>query len=290
MNFLNTYKNKKWFILIEDMLKRFKNHRLKASSAEIAYFILLSIFPFFMVLLNLFSRFSITNPEMISEVVKLLPVELQPLIKTILLDFQIGFGSDLQLIVVVVLGIYSTSLGIQPIINSCNLAFNEEDKRSGLKLIIISLVYIISFITLIFILLITRVVGEQIFNFIYDYFKLPKFISNIWYFVKNIIAPIMIITVLYLLNCYSLSKELRKKVGFWGFLPGTILSAVLMMILSFIFSIRSNSYTLTYGSISNVIMLIIWLYSMGTSLIIGFELNGALYEMRNKIQEDIVVK
>lgn len=268
---------------VDQMLWRIKYHRMKASCAEVAYFTLLSLFPFFMILLNVFSRISIAHADLVSEVLSVFPSEVRPVIDSVIIDLQTGFGSTSQLLITIAVAIYSASLGIKSMIMSCSLAFEDNYRKQGLKLVIAGLIFTVAFIALLVLLFITEILGDRIFSFIFEFFSFPSVVGKIWYYVKNIVTPIYIALIIFLLNRYSVTREIRKEVSLFGVLPGAVVSTLLMIFLSSVFSFQvsnTDRYAITYGSISSVIMLIVWLYLMGISLILGFEINGTLYEMK----------
>lgn len=292
-NILQKIKNKKSVMIIDQLLWRFTNTNIQAYSAQIAYFTLLSIFPFLVVLLNIISRFSIVNPEAVNQVISILPPEAQSITQAVLSDLTIGFGSDLQLIISILGGLYSASLGVKPIITTCAQSFGIKEGKKGIKLIITGFVFTLGFIAMLNLLFITKLLGDKIFELISDFLHLPDFISTIWYYIGHLLTPIYMVLTLYLINRYSLPREERRKIAKRHMIPGAILSTALMVLLSSVFSLvnsYSNKYALTYGSISGVIILIVWLFLMGNCLILGFELNGSIYEIYTKSKDELKEK
>lgn len=286
--FLKSIKNKKFIKFIDQLVWRIQNHRIDASSAQMAYFTLLSLFPFFMLMLNLISTLSLTYSEIIPNIINLFPEDVRSMIYGVIIDLNIGFGGNLQLILTSLGTLYSASFGINSMIFACNLAFGSEKEKSGIVLILKALIFTFAFMILILLLFITGIMGDKIFSDIVSFFKLPKFTYTIWYYFKNVFVPAYIILMLNILNRFSLPKHIRTKIKRYHLLPGAFISMALMMLLSYIFAFRtsnSDSYAITYGSLSTVIMLIVWLYLMGTSLVIGFEVNGTIYYMLNKPED-----
>lgn len=270
------------------MLWRIKYNRMKSSSAELAYFTLLSLFPFFIILLNVFSRISLIHSNVISDILMVFPNEIRSLVQTVIADLQMGFGSTVQLVVTILGAVYSAGLGIKSMIISCNLAFEKNEQKKGISLTVTGLMFTVAFVVLIILFFVTGILGDTIFNFLSDFFKFPSAAEKVRYYVENIVTPIYMVLIIFLLNRYSVTKNVRKKLGFRGSIAGAAVSAGLMIVLSTLFSLRisnTDSYAITYGSISSVIMLIIWLYLMGSCLVLGFEINGALYEIKNYSQK-----
>lgn len=280
---IKKYQHHKALMLVDQLLWRMAHHRTKASAAELAYFTLLSLFPFFVVLLNVFSRLSSAHAGNIADIIAVFPAGLRPILQSVIEDVRLGFGSDLQLLIAIAGALYSASLGIRPMIRSCNLAFEVKEPQKGLGLIIKGLIFTVAFVGLIVLLFITEFFGHQVFEWLFDFFNLTAAFHTVTPYIRYLIIPSYMSLLIFLLNRYSLDKQTRKMTSFWSVLPGAVTSSLLMLLLSYLFSVQiaySNRYAVTYGSISNVIMLIVWLYLIGTALMIGFEINGALYDLK----------
>lgn len=283
--FWNKSKDHKVVLFLDLLGWRIHHHRLQASGAQLAYFTLLSIFPFLIVLLNIISRMSLLYRNVVDDIITLFPAEAGDVIYLVLSDLRLGFGSDLQLILSLLGALYSASLGIKPMITTCNLAYGYKEHKKGLNLMITSLLFTLAFIALILLLFTTELLGDRIFRFIAGFFSFPRPAYHLWYLVKNLLTPLYMLLLLFLLNRYSLPKAVRRNIKRKEILPGAILTMLLMIFLSSVFTLgtaNSEKYAITYGSISGVIILIVWLYLMGASLVLGFEINGVLHDMCGK--------
>ena len=80
---------------------------------------------------------------------------------------------------------------------------------------------------------------------------------------------------------YALSLDERRfKSGIW---PGVLASLAAWVGLSMLFSLyveRAARYSLIYGSIGTIIVLLLWLYLSATTLIMGAEFNSVVLETR----------
>lgn len=282
INILKKYHEHPIVMFIDQLYSRTIQNRLQASSAQLAYFTLLSLFPFMMILLNVLTRISILHPNSIQELLSYLPKDIQSVMNLVINDLQLGFGSNLQLTLAIFGGLYSASLGIRPMIQACNLAFDLEENKEGVKVILTSLFSVGGLIFLIIGLFIVKSIGDQVVKYVVTWLDLPNFLLTIWYTLSYLLTPLFLVGILYLLNRYSLTKAARTNIPKKYMLPGAVLSTVLMMALTSLFSYQinySDKYAITYGSISGVIILIVWLYLMSTALVLGFEINGTLYSM-----------
>jgi membrane protein len=82
-----------------------------------------------------------------------------------------------------------------------------------------------------------------------------------------------------LLYKYSPCVENRRKIKLRNTLPGSLFSALGWMITSIIFSYYVNNfsrYTVTYGSVGGIIVLLIWLYIVSIIVVLGGEINATI--------------
>ena len=129
---------------------------------------------------------------------------------------------------------------------------------------------LILFVTIVF-LVSGEVLGNQIFKILS--------ISNTFEFVWNLIrvlVPIItmafVFSVLYILIPY-------RKVKFIEVFPGVIFTMVAWLTISLLFSYFVNNFTNyanIYGSISGIIILLIWLNLSCLFLLLGGEINAAV--------------
>ena len=79
---------------------------------------------------------------------------------------------------------------------------------------------------------------------------------------------------------YGLAQETRSVHYVW---PGVLFSLTAWMVLSLLFSLyveNAANYSVIYGSIGAIIVLLLWLYLSATMMIMGAEFNSVLMEMK----------
>ena len=95
-----------------------------------------------------------------------------------------------------------------------------------------------------------------------------------------VIIPLFYFTIAFI---YKHAPATHEK---WRlFSPGTTLATILMILLTFIFSVWVNkfgTYNKVYGSIGTILILMIVVYFNAMILLIGFELNVSIYALQEK--------
>ena len=112
-------------------------------------------------------------------------------------------------------------------------------------------------------------------------FGLPAFIAELWAKLRFPLAAVVGYFALFLL--YALAQDGRQP---WrNIWPGTLAALTAWMGLSWLYAWYVEHiahYSLLYGSIGTVIVLLIWLNLSATALIMGAELNGTLISLRKE--------
>ena len=122
-------------------------------------------------------------------------------------------------------------------------------------------------------------VGERMLAYAVVHFRLPAFLAELWVRLRYPAAGLSGYFALSFL--YGLAQDQwRPWRDLW---PGTLFSLAAWMALSVLYSLYVDNfadYSLLYGSIGTVIVLMIWLYLSAVTLIMGAELNGTLISLR----------
>lgn len=105
---------------------------IKTAAAMLAYFLIFSIFPFFIVLLNIVSFFFKGKEVDIINFFEKVPEEIGQTITSVLVSL-INSSSSALLSISIIIALWSGSNGIVQLINKVNEAFGHEPSRSFFK-------------------------------------------------------------------------------------------------------------------------------------------------------------
>jgi membrane protein len=239
-------------------------------SAQASFFIILSVFPFIMLLLTSIKYTKISKALLLSLALKIMPDPIDPLIVSIIDELYRNAGSALVSISVI-LAIWSASKGVLSMIRGLNNIYHFDDKRNYFVIRFLSAVYTLIFLVAIVVSLLLLVFGRSIYARIEETsFTLYGLIG--FFLRQRLIISIIILTFLFLVIYRVLPSQ---KYSFKSLLPGALFSALGWIISSYLFSIYfkyfPNSYT--YGSLSTFIILMLWIYAGMYILFIGAEIN-----------------
>lgn len=125
-------------------------------------------------------------------------------------------------------------------------------------------------------------VGGSVLNLCADYFHFSAILTDgfieLWSTLRFVFLGCIVFLALAVL--YGLAQETRSVHYVW---PGVLFSLTAWMILSLLFSLyveNAANYSVIYGSIGAIIVLLLWLYLSATMMIMGAEFNSVLMEMK----------
>lgn len=279
-------KKQKFYRILNIFIDSIKANDIPGTSAEIAYYLIMSIFPFIIFFLNILSRTPIANQEVLDSMLLVLPDQAQAIFESFVSEIVVS-SSDTLLSVSILLILWSGSRGIYAIIKAVNRAYDLEQPYAGIKFKILSLVFTVALSGLIIIVLATLVFGEIIGSKIFTYFNATKVFLMIWNILRIIIPLLAMIIMFALLYKFSISGNKEFKTTIIETLPGATFTTIGWLLYSFGFSFYVNnfaSYSATYGSLGGVIILLLWLYMTSMLIVIGGEINASykIYKLQFK--------
>lgn len=260
--------------LIRAFIKKISNDGISALSAHAAFFVLISFFPFVMFLLTLLSYFPDFSETLPSVNLSFLPNTVSSMIVQAFTELSDRANGTI-LSVTVVLAIWSASRGILSIMRGLNSIHNIRETRNYIVTRIMATVYTIAFAVLLLVMILIFVFGNQLTLWLVGRFPtLGDFALLIISF--RTAVGISVLILFFLLIFISLPN---RKTSFWRELPGAVLTATGWVGFSFLFSFYVNNfsnYTAIYGSLTAIVLCMLWLYACMYILFIGAEINSIL--------------
>ncbi len=259
-----------------EIVKRIKSHHIESFSSQIAFFMLLSIFPYLIILFMILSQMSVSYAQEMTSIYNMIPDDAAKIIKDYLeYSAEITGGGGLSSLVVV--SIWMSSNAMTALMKAFNVAYNIEETRNYFKRKVIGIVCTMLTILLIITALIIPNVAMILMSYIRKYLTIPEMNMQLFINIKNIMSLLVFIFVLGGLYVILPNKKIRAK----EVIPGTIFSFFSLVFISYLFSYFVNEYSkysLVYGGLAAVIILLIWLFICGLIIMFGAELNSIISE------------
>lgn len=263
---------KKILILGKQFYQRVENVDVFGLAAQLAYFFLLSLFPFLLFLLNLIGYLPLDAQVILDTIATYAPPQVMELINN-----NIGQMLNQQnggLLSIGIIGtLWAASNGVNAITKAFNRAYEIENNRSFFFGRLIAILLTIAIVIVIIIALILPVFGRMIGLYLFSIFGLSEDFLQTWEtFRWGISSAIFFIVLLFL---YKLAPH--KRIYFKTVIIGTAFATISWQFVSWIFSfyvITIGDYSATYGSLGVVIILMFWFYLFGIIIILGGVLNA----------------
>jgi len=149
------------------------------------------------------------------------------------------------------------------------------------------LLYTVTLIVTIALTLSLMTFGERALWYTVEHFHLPEFLAKLWVTLRFPVAGAVSFLALFLL--YALAQDTIQPLK--NICPGVLFSLAAWMAFSWLYSYYANHfshYSVLYGSIGAVIVVLIWLNLSAFTLILGAEMNGVLISMRkDRLEQNV---
>lgn len=248
-----------------------KQDYVNAFSGQAALFIIISVFPIVIMLLNIIQFLPITKTDFQKAVIYVLPDSFSALAYNIIEELYLK-SSGTMLSVSALATLWSASRGTLAIANGMNAIYGIKETRNYVVLRLISCLYTVSFVAIIIFSLSILVFGNSIYGIIASKFPIFEALAATFISLRVLIA--LCLLMLFFTFIYMVMPN--RKVHFRYQIPGALFSSAGWMAFSFVFSVyidNFNNYSNTYGSLTAIVLLMLWLYICMYILFLGGEIN-----------------
>lgn len=269
-------------IFIDQLVYRIGDDAVFATGTQLTYFLILSVFPFIIVFLNILSYTPLVREDVLMNILQYLPYETQVIINEFVSDIIVGSSQEL-LSFAAIAGLWTASSGVKSIIKAINRAYDYKETRSYFKIKFISIIFTLALLLMLTLVFLTLVFGEILGIQLFALFGQKELFLSLWTNTRSLITSAYMVLIFALLYKYSPCVEKRREIKLRRALPGGIFTTLGWIITSYIFSYYVNNfgkYTVTYGSVGGIIVLLIWLYISSIIIIIGGEINATIEYFR----------
>jgi membrane protein len=278
MRFKRLKKILKTFVLLWQALKKFNDDNGFFLSAGIAFNLLINLIPFILLLLALVGTVLYNDQEVLNHIhnyFKEVAPALDPKITSNLMDV-IQNRQIVGILGFVGLLWFSTWV-FSSLRVALNIVFRTEKSRRMLRGIAVDLLMIL----LVGILLLVSMILSSVVAFLPGYQgRIPVAIGPTIQWILKYLLPFFLTVCMFFL-IYQIIPN--KRVHFLSALQAALFSGVLWELAKHLFTwyvVHLATYSFFYGSLSTLIILILWVYYSSTILIVGGEFAYFLEEDR----------
>jgi membrane protein len=258
---------------------RISDHNIFGRAAQLSYYFLLALFPLLLFLVTLLGYFTQAGSDLrnklLTYLATVMPYSAVTLVHTTLDEINQSAGGG-KLSLGLLAALWAASNGMSAISDTLNVAYGVKERRPWWKVRLVSVGLTIMLSILIVVALAMVLYGGRIGDAVAAHFGFSNIFTIAWKILQFPIALIFILLAFDLI--YYLAPDHQRRGRKWRNI-GAIPAVVLWLLVSFCFRLYLhffNSYSVTYGSLGALIVLMLWFYFTGLAILIGGEINSEL--------------
>ena len=265
------------------MVRRYFDHHVGRDSAALTYYLLFALFPLLIFLSNLVGIMSVDISGFLYEIRAFIPQEAIEIIEQYF-TYVSRDSSPRLLWFSLIFSIYFPYRAASSLLGSVRRAYGEHRPTQFLRYQFKLLLYTLSLILMVVLSIGLSVVGGRVLNYVSShlsaYITLSDGFIRLWSSLRFVIIGGIVFFPIAMM--YGLAQESHRMNRIW---PGAVFSLVMWLVLSFLFSYYVENiarYSVIYGTLGAVIVLLLWLYLASVMLIMGAEFNSVLMVLREQ--------
>jgi membrane protein len=264
---------------LSNLLRRYFIHDVGRQSAALAYYLLFMLFPFLIFLSSLLGLLDLDISGITRSLEALLPAGVLDVVETYL-SYVSHTSSTAMLWFGLVFSIYFPMRAADCLMHAVRRAYHLPRPKNQVLYMAKVLLYTVFLLVTIALTLALVTVGRQALHFARRFAVVPEAFIELWSDLRFLVLGAVMFAAVGLL--YAAAQDTRQRPG--AIVPGTLIALVGWMVVSAAFSFYVENfanYSVIYGALGTVIVLMMWLNLTAAALIMGAEANGALLAMES---------
>lgn len=248
-----------------ELVEIYMNKRVSRASAQLAYYLLLSLFPVLIVISAILGMLPLVDSQLLERLFTVVPEAVQGL-----LEDYLSYIDSNQSVALLSSGIIMTLTAASAAFRGLMDIFGEvfgQRVRGGIIGVFFSLLLSVLLLVMIYGSLLVVLLGNWLLSMIRFLLDVP--VLHYGWRLAQLLLPFCIV-FLFLALIYRLTARSPRHKQM--VLPGALLAAVVLVAATNLFSIFisiSSRYATVYGSLASVIILMVWLFLCSNILIMG---------------------
>lgn len=253
------------------------SHHTGAYAAQAAYFFVLSMIPILMILMTLVQYTPVTMEDVQMALMEVFPASVEGFVRTLVIQVYAQSGSVISISILVAL--WSAGKGVLSVTSGLNCVYENEETRNYVYLRIRATFYTVIFILAIILSLLLSVFGNSISAIVNEHIPLFRHVMEFIIRIRTMVT-FLVLTAFWDVVYRFLPNRINRPKTIWRRqLPGAVFTACAWQLISFVFSIYLQIFTgfsSMYGSMTTVILIMLWLYMCMYVILLGGEINALL--------------
>lgn len=261
-------------------------HAVAKSAAALTYHMLFAMFPLLIFISNLLGLLDLNVTSITNTLLPIMPDDVVYLLEAYL-NHVTDNSSPVMFWFSLVFTIWFPMQAARQIMDDVRVAYQLGKPSKPVFYAVRQFAFTMAFLLLIGIMFMLAVLGRRFLSTLTHWLELeaiiqlPTGLPNLWQYLRFVLLAVMMFGILALL--YAVAQDKRQP--FSAILPGVAVAMAAWLLVSIGFSVYVENfatYSLIYGTLGAVIMLLVWLYMTAFILILGAEFNAALIAVRRE--------
>lgn len=268
---------------------RVAEHEVGKSAAALTYYLLFAMFPLLIFISNLLGLLDLDVASISRTLMPILPDDVVNLLEAYLYHVTDN-SSQVMLWFSLVFTVWFPFRAVKSLMDDVRIAYQLNKPTRPVSFAIREFLFTVIFLVIVIVLLLLAVLGRRFVSTVTDWLgleailQIPPMLLNLWQYLRFVLVAAIMFAVLGLL--YAAAQDNRQPAR--AIIPGVTVAMIAWMLVSIGFSVYVENfanYSLIYGALGAVIVLLVWLYMTSFVLILGAEFNASLAAIRKESLE-----
>lgn len=260
---------------IKNFISIYSDNQLSIASAALSYYFTMTFFPLIICLYTMLGSSYNTAARIIRFLERFVSEDSLTLITDFLAYVSANNSRTMMVagLAVLVTSSSAASRSMQITIGRMQGGF----KYQGVMNFVFSVVFSLVFLAAIYFAILVMLTGRQFINFVNDLIPFID-ISHSWNWMR-----FLVLAGIFFVLIWGVYVAVKRSTDDYSTFPGTIITTFVLVAFSLLFSVFISSsvkYSLVYGSLASLILLMLWLYSCCLVIYCGAAINIAIRDTR----------
>lgn len=259
-----------------------------ACAAQAAFFILLSIVPLISLLLAVTTYLPFSQQDVLDLLMRVIPHDFTTYVRDIINDLYSRAGKTVISISAIAM-LWSASKGVAALMDGFNSMYQIRQENNFVKSRAIAIIYTVLFVILFAVVMSVYVTVTHYYkSYIQDVFVIESAAKNILLFIRYAMGWLLFYAFILMLFVilpggfgFPMGREEKMNLGkrIKSQMPGAAFSSVAWLLISGLVQVYIEyfpNFSVMYGSLAGIVIIMLWLYFCMYSVFIGAVINYLL--------------
>lgn len=255
---------------VKEFFKQVEEDHISEYTAQCAYYIILAFIPFLILMITLIQYTNVDKSTLFYIISSTVPENMSPMVLDIVEEvYSKSIGT---ISISIIFTLWSAGKGLFVLSKGLKSAYGIEENHNYIYSRIMAMIYTAIFIVMLVFALILMVFGNSINQTIQEKFPNYSTISQTILQFRNIGITLLLFVIFTLIYKFVPNNKSKIRNQF----PGAAIASISWGLISYAFSIYLNvfkGFSIMYGSLTTIILIMMWLYACMYMILIGAEIN-----------------